>query len=326
MIRYAREEDINGVMSFIDTYWRKGHILGNNIEFFRYEHLLDEGLTYVISETESGHINAILGYIPYGKENRDVMTVMWMANHTAEPSLGIELFNFLKDSGNVRIMASPGSNKKLRGLYNYLGYQFGKMTQWYRLNGDKRAFDVAIIDDGDIPKVSGEIKYTLYVSWDHLESEFDFEKYKKLEPKPYKEKWYIKKRYFDHPIYDYKVYGLKGCSKKSELLMVFREIKVNNAKVIRLLDCIGNYSLICKTTKLIDSLLVDSGAEYVDCYETGLDDKVFTESGWRKTEDTNNIIPNYFAPFTQENIDIFYFSTDPDVVLFKADGDQDRPN
>ena len=42
------------------------------------------------------------------------------------------------------------------------------------------------------------------------------------------------------------------------------------------------------------------------------------------------VIPNYFEPFEQKNIDIkFAYKTAqslPPVRLFKADGDQDRPS
>lgn len=325
MIRFANENDIDGIMKFIDTYWRKGHILGNNKDFFRYEHLLPEGVSYVISEDDtSGEINAILGYIPYGKTKRDIMTVMWKANHTMHSSLGLELFKYLKDNGDVRIMASPGSNPKLRGLYQYLGYQFGKMIQWYRLRAQE-SYSIAKIGNGNIPNKTHKTNYISLNTWEELEASFNFEEYTQ-ESKPFKESWYIKKRYYDHPIYDYDVYGIKGDSGRISLLMIFRVIDVNGINIVRLIDCIGEFALVRSSTKLLDDLLEKYSAEYVDCYEIGLPDDYMIDSGWTKTEGSGNIIPNYFAPFTQSNIDIYYFSSDPEVVLFKGDGDQDRPN
>lgn len=324
MIRFAEKKDIDKIMNFIDTYWRKGHILGNNRSFFEYEHLLPEGVSYVISEDEHGNINAILGYIPYGNKNRDMMTVMWKANHTAHSSLGLELFKFLKDNGDARIMASPGSNPKLKGLYHYLGYQFGKMTQWYRLRKMDK-YEIAIINDYDIPAVSEGVPFILMDNWDMFEKNFDFSNYSK-ESKPYKEAWYIKKRYYDHPIYKYSVYGLLNESKKVALAVVFRVIQINGKKIVRLIDCIGDFNYMGLMSSLLDSVLAENDAEYVDCYEVGVKDEYMQEAGWKRTEGSGNIIPNYFAPFTQENIDIYYFSGDPDIVLFKGDGDQDRPN
>lgn len=324
MIRFAKEEDIDAIMEFIDTYWRKGHILGNDKDFFRYEHLLEEGVSYVISEDEKGEIDAILGYIPYGKTNRDLMTVMWKANHTAHASLGLELFKFLKEKGDARIMASPGSNPKLKGLYHYLGYKFGKMIQWYRLH-PQNSYSIAKIVDDEIPNVESSAEYIEIASWDDLEKIFDFENYTKA-AKPYKEAWYIKKRYFDHPKYNYNIFGIKKADGKVSLLLIFRVISVNDHNIVRLVDCIGDFSAIERASKVLDDVLNKYESEYVDCYETGLPDELMINSGWKKTEGSGNIIPNYFAPFTQENIDIYYFSSDPDIVLFKGDGDQDRPN
>ena len=324
MIRFARENDIDRIMNFIEIYWKKGHILANNKDFFKYEHLLEEGVTYVISENEGGEINAILGYIPYGKHDRDVMTVMWKANHTAESSLGLKLFKFLMDNGDIRVIASPGSNPKLKGLYGYLGYHFGKMTQWYRLQ-DKNKYSIAKITNPEIPDVKNAVTYMVISSWNDVEENFDFEHYGK-NIKPYKEDWYIKKRYFEHPIYDYIVYGVKGYYNKVSLLMFFRVINVKGQKAIRLVDCIGDISVLSQVSNVIDDILIKYDAEYVDCYETGLPDSVMCMAGWKKTEGSGNIIPNYFEPFVQENIDIYYFSSDADVILFKADGDQDRPS
>ncbi len=326
MIRFAKETDIPKIMKFINTYWEKGHILGNDENFFRYEHLLDEGVTYVINENTNSEINAILGYIPYGKKNRDIMTVMWKANHTSEPSLGLELFNFLQNNADIRIMASPGSNKKLAGLYHYLGYQFGKMIQWYRLN-PKQEYRIAKIKNAYIPQISNNNKaYIKLNTYKEFEEYFDFDSYQNSLPKPFKEAWYIKKRYYNHPIYKYEIYGLQNNTKKVDTIFIFRKICVDGHNVLRLIDCIGKFKDISFATAMIDKLLQEYDAEYVDCYECGLPEQMFIEAGWLKTEDSENIIPNYFKPFVQENIDIYYFSTDKEIVLFKGDGDQDRPN
>ena len=43
-------------------------------------------------------------------------------------------------------------------------------------------------------------------------------------------------------------------------------------------------------------------------------------------ENDENVIPNYFAPFVQENVEIFFHAPNEEIVFCKADGDQDRPN
>lgn len=43
-------------------------------------------------------------------------------------------------------------------------------------------------------------------------------------------------------------------------------------------------------------------------------------------KDSGNIIPNYLSPYEKSNVDIHYCSSDPKVILFRGDGDQDRLN
>ena len=45
-----------------------------------------------------------------------------------------------------------------------------------------------------------------------------------------------------------------------------------------------------------------------------------------RTENDSNIIPNYFSPYEQRNIEIYVSGNINDGLFCKADGDQDRPN
>lgn len=327
MIRFASENDIQDIMNFINIYWKRGHILGNNEAFFRYEHCIENEVTYVISQERDSQINAILGYIPYGKSKRDIMTVMWKANHSRDVFLGIKLLQYLIENGNIRIIASPGINKKTKGIYDYLGYTVGIMTCWYRLNRTKDIFRIAAIKENEVPhvKLEGQAKLLELRNWQDVQN-LDLRIYKDARLKPYKELWYIEKRYFRHPIYHYNVFGVVNSSGILETMFVFRIQDCNGSKALRLIDCLGLINNISKVTVAIDELMLFYDAEYVDCYEAGIKEAIFLESGWKKARDSGNIIPNYFSPYVKENVDVSYFSTDSEIVLFKGDGDQDRPN
>lgn len=325
MIRFANDNDTARIMAFIESDWKHGHILARDKSFFLYEHGWKDGrINFVLSE-ENGAINGILGFIPYGETNRDVMTVVWKARDDAPPATGLALLQYLKENGDVRIMASPGSAKKLKGMYRYLGYEFGRMTQWYRLHAQS-SYTLASVNDNTVPACAEEGNALRMETWEDVERHFDFEAYTKNK-KPYKEAWYIKKRYFDHPAYRYEVYGVKEqTNPRYPLLLVFRLEESQGARALRLVDCIGKCGLLAHATSLVDGLLEQHKAEYADCYEAGVEEAVFEDAGWRKVQASGNVIPNYFSPFVRENIDIWYFSTDSEIVLFKGDGDQDRPS
>lgn len=327
MIRFAQEKDIDRIREFIGCYWKKkNHIFSRDRMFFEYEHLIGEEVTYVISEDETGTLNGILGYIPYGKTKRDVMTVMWKVNHTSDPILGIRILQYLLENGDVRIAASPGIGRNTIGIYKFLGYYTGKMTQWYRL-AEQTEYRIARIENENIPKPpEKQFALTEFKTFEELEKCFDFTEYAQNNPKPNKEKWYIEKRYFHHPIYQYRIFGIVNDRKTVETIVVVRVVECNAARIIRWIDCIGDIGQIKYITKALDDLMKLEEAEYIDCFEAGLPDGLLAEAGWMKVENSGNIIPNYFQPYVCENIDIYYFSTDEEIILFKGDGDQDRPS
>ena len=328
MIRFAKTEDIPDIMGFIDSHWKKGHILAVSMEHVLFQHQYGHEISYIVSVDENAAINGILGYIPYGENNRDVMTAMWKVIHTEDPMLGMRLLQFLMQQGDVRIMACPGINAGTIGIYRYLGYQTGEMNHWYRLRPGADYQIASILDSSIHGHVLEQGRFYLerYKQFGQLEESFSFETYTKERFKPFKEKAYICRRYFEHPTYLYEVYGVTDGTSKAELLLIFRREPYHSSIALRLVDCIGKYDLLEYVTSSIDDLLVETDAEYVDLYEAGLSSTLLLRAGWRNVQDGTNIIPNYFSPFVRENISIYYFSTEPNIVLFKGDGDQDRPN
>lgn len=326
-IRFAKHDDIAAIMRFLDENWKKDHILARDEEYFAYQHVYGEEVSYVLAVGEQGEILGTLGYIPYGQAQRDVMTVMWKVLHTSDSMLGVKLLQYLIDEGNVRSVSSPGINKKTVGIYQFLGYHVGMMKHWYRLRRQEQYQIAHIVDNTILSKRTREQKEAFLVeTMEQLENCFDWDAYQKENVKPYKEKAYIERRYFANPKYKYVVYGIGSVLDKTDLLLVLRVQEHESARALRLVDCIGNLKNIMFVTDAIDKLLECYDAEYVDLYETGMQAEWLMEAGWSNLEETDNVIPEYFYPYTCENVNIRYFSTEEEIVLFKGDGDQDRPN
>ena len=326
MIRGAEEKDIPSIMNFIDTNWKTGHILGNNREFFEYEFVRGGKVNFVISEDDFGEINGIEGYIVYSSEESCAFLVMWKTIRGNNPMLGIEILQYIMNNTNVHSVASLGINQNSIGIYQYLGLSTGTMVQWHRLNPETDYVIASIQDYEVLPvlaKQTGRLCH--FNNFSELSQNFSFEHYYASNPKLRKEAWYIEKRYFKHPIYQYHVYGIKTES-ETDSFIVFRIQEFNGHRVLRLVDVVGNYNRLYGVTEEIDLLMKQYDAEYVDCYEVGLPENEMERAGWKKVKGSGNIIPNYFSPFVQENIEIYYMSQDADMIFFKADGDQDRPN
>lgn len=97
---------------------------------------------------------------------------------------------------------------------------------------------------------------------------------------------------------------------------------------MRIVDYVGLDDDLAFLSGEIQELLEQGGYEYADFYQYGIPQDIMNAAGFiRRGEDDPNIIPNYFEPFAAENIDIHFFTSELDgFCIFKADGDQDRPN
>lgn len=324
MIRFAEYDDIPGIMEFIDKYWKKDHIMSKDRSLFEFQHVWGTETSFVISEMD-GEINGLLGYIPYGASNRDVMLAIWKAKKTTDTMLGIKILEFLRNSLGIKSVSAPGINPRTRTIYQFLGLETGQMKQWYRLH-PARVYRIASVKDGMIPEYKNEqeAKFEEYIEFDDLMSCFHLDECLVRDRKPLKTVNYLERRYFCHPVFRYLKYGIQYREKK--LLVIMRIQPCNKAHALRVIDGIGDHELFRYFTPLLDKLMEQYGCEYADMYEAGIEDDILMDGGWRPTFGSGNIIPEYFSPFEKRNVDIYYMSSIPGVVLFKGDGDMDRPN
>ena len=111
-------------------------------------------------------------------------------------------------------------------------------------------------------------------------------------------------------------------------LLVTRCIPVNETAVLRVVDYTGAPAAFAALGTAIGRLMAECGAEYADCYCAGMPKAAMAAAGFcARSEADANIIPNYLTPPLYENTEYYYFTWDPEnFTLFKADGDQDRPN
>ena len=183
-----------------------------------------------------------------------------------------------------------------------------------------------IIPDGGIPSVKYSWnRFKMLDSFAEFTNYFGVNTYERGENRPFKSFSYLERRYYKHPSYQYSVVGIEK-DDKVRTAVVFRLQECNNSKAVRIVDVIGDIYGFRYFTDFFDRYSRKTNAEYVDIYETGIPEEDMLDFGWKKVKGSGNIIPNYFAPYLEENIDIFYSTSDSRVVLFRGDGDQDRPN
>lgn len=329
-IRLAKQDDINTIMQFIRENWNDKHIMANNRSFFEYEFLEPDGtVNFIIAVDKTKKtIESIYGFLKasHDKDNLDIWGSFLKTREDNIPLLGVELIKRRLDIVKCRNDIGVGANPKTTiPIMKLLKRYTAKMTHYYMLS-DIKSFKIA--------KVSyrPQINKTQYEQYDVIKIDniqkivdcFDESKYK--EKSPYKDYWYIEHRFFKHPIYKYDVYGVKF-DNSIDALMVVRLQSYENRIAVRLVDYIGNRYLLPGTFEFWNKLLKNSGYEYIDFYCAGFEDYLVQEAGFTSLKDNDtNIIPNYFYPYEQKNVDIWVQSTSPHTLFTKADGDQDRPN
>lgn len=327
-IRFATYNDIDKIMGFIRDHWKETHILAHDRKFFEYEFVHGQEVAFVLLVNEkTDEIEGTLGYIPYTENGlRDMFTVVWKVLNSTDLFRGVALLNYLVDHGKCRNLYSAGINPSTRSIYKYMGYKVAYLQQYYRL-AKRNAYKIAKIECADILPVENNTEY-------HLQEVHDFREMKEAkdlweaETHPYKDAAYIEKRYFRHPVYQYRIFSIQKEKNTVGTYLIMREIEVAGARIIRIVDMIGDKTHLPYIGAGIDTLLEDGQYEYIDFYQYGIDEPAMNKAGFLLREKKDrNIIPNYFEPFLQENVEIgIFFERDLQPCIFKADGDQDRPS
>ena len=335
-IRLARVGDIEAIMSFIDDYWRKGHVMARDRKLFEYEFVDSDRVNFVIAvDKENQLIEGIFGFLNCSHtkdpQRKDIWGSIWKVvdTHNNIPFLGVELarrvFTLTGCRTHIGNGANPNTTVPLRKLF--FGDKVGRMKQYYLLNPDVDEYRIALIEEKDGADFTAGEKETVLIEFksiDEVKRDFDIKGIKAI---PFKDDWYINKRFFDHPYYKYSVYGLQDENGKTGALMMTRSIECYGRKVLRIVDYIGDQILFSGLGKRFKTLIKENGYEYIDFYTFGFNEGYILDAGFKlRTDYDPNIIPNYFEPFARENVDIWVHYKLEGTLFFKADGDQDRPN
>lgn len=336
--RKAKKNDIDEIMYFIKSEWSDSHILANDKEFFIWQYGNEEygdfeNINFVLMLDKNNNIIGTNGYNIYSN-NPDRIYVSSSITKVKEnlklPLCGVELIKRFKELVPANAYYSSGTNPKtmLPIGKRVFHYDTGKVQQFYMYN-DK-------LDEYKIFEYNCEYN-NAYEKSDYVFCKIDgiekllagFDIEKKYDGQAYKSKEYINKRFFEHPIYRYQAIGIKeNVTVNNFKAVVFaREIEAEGRKVLRIVDYLGELSVLGKIGVPLHQLMYEEEYEYIDMMVAKLPIELMEESGFHlRTEEDLNIVPTYFEPFLRENVDIYYQRSNPNIVLFKADGDQDRPN
>lgn len=332
--RLATIEDMDSIMDFIRREWAENHILARNKELFlwqygRTEYGDEKSINFVLMTDKNNNILGIIGFVAYDENNDSISpAITKVIPRGLLPMAGLEFMKRQMQIVGEREHFSSGTNPNtILPLYKKVfRMTTGVMQQYYIINEDVKNYNIVILGDSYKRKDYIDTKWSLEEVEDFEELIKRVDLYKKHDRMAFKSPEFIKKRYFDHPIYKYKKWIVKNESGEDADILFGREIERDGARILRFVDYRGDLSDLKKLGKPLHSLLKKEGYEYLDLMVSNLDDYHLDEAGFNLLNpDGDTIIPHYFEPFVRENKKN-HFQDKTDVVVFKADGDQDRPN
>ncbi len=339
-VHFCRLDEIDDVVTFLDTYWKKGHVLVKSRLLMDWQHRDEKNNRYnfVLARTKNTYeIHALLGFIPNSFFDPFIERVLlWGAiwkvrNDVAPTGLGIYLFQYLTNSIPAETWVSFGINEEAKINNKMMGFKIFSTENYFFANPVIRNFKIAAgIERFQNPQycdqkdcVLAELSISDYEKISDKSKIFDF-------AKPYKSKMYYLNRYFKHPYYKYRCFSIKQNDSVKSIFFV-RESPTNCANCLRLVEYVGDYADLSYVKGSINKLLADGDFEYIDIVTSIADEAVLEPTGFiNKKNDSNIIIPNYFEPFVQKNVPMKYsfitLNIDYKCVINKGDADQDRPS
>ncbi len=337
-IRLATSAEIDAIMHFIGSQWSAEHILSLDRNLFEYEFLNHDTNTVnvmIALDKNTRTIEALAGFLPCSHtqdiSKYDVWGSFWKVNASNNniTFLGVELIKRLTELIHCRSHLGVGINPETTLPIRKIAFheKTAKMKHYYLLNLQINDYKIAVINNHKPQALIDDTLQTNYIKFYNIEEIkkcFDVEK---LDTVPYKDFWYINKRFFQHPYYTYLVYGLQDSNQQIRALIISREVEQFGRKVLRIVDYIGEQCLFACTGQMWSYFMSKKQYEYIDFYTFGFTEKNILSAGFvLKDETDTNIIPNYFEPFLQKNVDIWIRYAIEGTLFCKADGDQDRPN
>lgn len=329
----ARTDNVYEIISFIRTHWNEKHILANDEEFFKYHYgdIDDNGkLNVFVMREKNGSIAGILGHVVYGRDELGAYFSGSITKARADlnvPMAGLELQKRLYQYFGKFVELACGANSKtIVPLFtNVFKYQSGVMDLYYLLNETMSEFRLIKVPKGTKNKAMKEGKSCKLERIYNLDS-FSFDFTKRYEKLPFKSKKFLYHRYFKHPFYDYLNYVIKDNDICLGIVFL-RVVEYGGARILMLVDFVGKLSCLAYIGSSLCDLLSEFNAECVHLLVAGLKQGFLEQAGFSKVDlDLDDIIiPTYFEPFLSENVKNYFVKSRPEMVIFKALGDQDNP-
>ena len=341
-IQFCQKENVSEIKQFIDEYWSSNHILSTHRGLFDWLYYDDVREKYNFALARSikpDEIIGILGFIPTHHFDKDLFekSVTWLSiwqvrGDVEQSGFGLQLLNFVSRYLSPVAVGAIGINDEVARIYRRLKYGVDTLNHYYMANQSITNF--SLLDNFDGRYTSGADASTRVALREITENFNQVGVQAYIENStgdvvPTFSTEYVQNRYVDHPFFDYRLFTIDRDDGK-EGLLTMRPVVHEGSRALRWVEYLGAPGALVGIGNSLQSLLRESGAEYIDVYNAGVDPDVFVSAGMRlRSVDSDVVVPNYFGPFEQKNVDIQYaFKTSQEIepIIYNGHSDMDRPN
>lgn len=338
-IRFCEVKDYDKLISFIDNYWQRGHIFTESKELLDWQHFDKEKERYnfvIAVDRLSNEIHGVIGFIMSSVFDKNITNpIRWGAiwkvrDDVGVKGLGLALKYYFEVYAPAKYIGGIGLSNYSKVINDKLGEQVGKMNLYYILNTKIRDFILVdnVTDDNKAPKsivcknkILKEIKPEIFIT--------NPKKYYHHIPE-FKSPLYYINRYANHPIYNYKFIEVYNEHTDAIACLIVRKCEANDSCGLFIVDYIGDGLELEGLYYEFQLLMQEYNAEFISFYEYGLNGEGIIAGGFTNYNGNEIVIPLYFEPFVKKHVDLdYHFYTKEEnvnIVIFKGDADQDRPN
>jgi hypothetical protein len=313
-------DELGTFQQFIKKHWKEDHLFAQESSVFDWQHKGAEAYHYMVAK-QGKELVGVQGLIPLSQfddrlPGNQIFLALWKVLEDRGIGIGLRLYKNIVKEYQPEFIGSVGIESRAVPFHEWQGFVVGTMDHHVVLRGKR-------ISREKNPAVSFQ-KIT-QKELQGLETEPLYR-----HQRPLKSDTYLINRFMKHPVYHYDLYAIMEESRLRALCVV-RPIRHEGKVFLRLVDFIGPNEAVPLLGDFAAALLERYDAESIDLYSHGIPASLLRDAGLINRRETEGlIVPNYFEPFENKNVDLIFghkaSPAGPIIRLFKADGDQDRPN
>lgn len=334
-LEYCGLDRADQLMAFFRNHWSETHILGYSIELFDWQHRneAEKRYNFLIAVVDN-EIVGMLGFIPASRYDVSLSTTLnalwlttWKVRADYAHGLGVHLLRSLTQKHPHAWIGTVGLNSSTRGIYELFGYKTGVLPRYFLLNERVDSFRLASVPDNFVrPKTNINTTKFSVLDEDNFFAVTDDLISGMPDQVPAKTARHLYNRYLKHPFYRYQALLVRN--QDAVAILVVRRCDHAETCAIRIVDFLGTPDVIAGAGGVLQQLLQETRAEYLDFYCTGLDTELKMAGLTCQSDIAGLILPGHFEPFEKQNVELLYALKGHEgrMIICKGDADQDRPN